>query len=70
MGATNIEQFYEDMDEWDSVFDPTDKPEYSHAQLIRFAEGYAKHLAKCSCGQTQDPDGNCDGSHENKIIKK
>ena len=68
MGATNIEQFYEDMDEWDSVFDPTDKPEYSHDQLIRFAEGYAKHLAKCSCGKTKAEDGSCDGSHKETCV--
>ena len=41
-----IEQFYEDMDEWDKVFDPTDKPEYSHAQLVRFAELWAKKQLK------------------------
>tara|TARA_R110002167_G_scaffold94060_3_gene251460 strand:+ start:471 stop:638 length:168 start_codon:yes stop_codon:yes gene_type:complete len=37
-----IEKFIEEMDEWDTVFDPTDKPEYSHAQLVRFAELWAK----------------------------
>ena len=38
-----IEKFIEEMDEWDTIFDPTDKPEYSHAQLIRFAELWAKN---------------------------
>ena len=37
-----IDQYVEDMDEWDTVFDPTDKPEYSHAQLLRFAELWAE----------------------------
>jgi len=23
---------------------------------------------KCQCGHTEDPDGNCDGSHE-KLVK-
>lgn len=25
---------------------------------------------KCKCGKTQDPNGNCDGSHANKIGSK
>ena len=41
-----IELFYESMDEWDSVFDPTDKPEYSHDQLVRFAELWADNQLK------------------------
>tara|TARA_R110000803_G_scaffold60906_1_gene120459 strand:- start:668 stop:820 length:153 start_codon:yes stop_codon:yes gene_type:complete len=41
-----IEQFCEDMDEWDTVFDPTDKPEYSQAQLVRFAKLWAKKQLK------------------------
>lgn len=27
-----------------------------------------KEPKKCGCGKTQDPNGNCDGSH-NKLIK-
>ena len=34
------------MNEWDTVFDPTDKPEYSHEQLIRFAELWAEEKNK------------------------
>jgi hypothetical protein len=41
-----IDQYVEDMDEWDTVFDPTDKPEYSHAQLLRFAELWAERELK------------------------
>ena len=41
-----IELFYEGMDEWDTVFDPTDKPEYSHDQLIRFARLWADEQLK------------------------
>ena len=37
-----VEQFYEDMDEWDTVFDSAEKPEYSHAQLVRFAKLWAE----------------------------
>ena len=40
-----IEKFIEDMDEWDTVFDPIkkeDKCEYTHEQLVRFAELWAK----------------------------
>ena len=25
-------------------------------------------MNKCACGKTKDKDGNCDGSHSNKII--
>ena len=38
--------FYEGMDEWDTVFDPADKPEYSHDQLIRFARLWADEQLK------------------------
>ena len=41
-----IELFYEDLDEWDSVFDPVDKPEYSHDQLIRFARLWSNEQLK------------------------
>ena len=32
------EQFQESLNEWDTIFDPSEKPEYSQEQLIRFAE--------------------------------
>jgi len=41
-----IDNFVEAMDEWDTVFDPTDKPEYSHEQLLRFAELWAEEQNK------------------------
>jgi hypothetical protein len=41
-----IELFYEEMDEWDSVFNEVDKPEYSHDQLIRFADLWSKEHLK------------------------
>ena len=42
MAENAIEKFIEEMDEWDTIFDPTDKPEYSHAQLVRFAKMWAE----------------------------
>ena len=36
-----IEKFIEEMDEWDTVFDPRGKQEYTEEQLIRFAEMWA-----------------------------
>ena len=44
-----IEKFIEDMDEWDTVFDPIkkeDKCEYTEEQLIRFAELWAEEKIK------------------------
>jgi hypothetical protein len=37
------EEYQESLDEWDTVFDPADKPEYSQEQLIRFAELFAEY---------------------------
>jgi hypothetical protein len=68
MGATTIEKYIEGMDEWDTVFDPGGKQEYTEAQMIRFAVGYAKHLSKCSCGKTKAEDGSCDGSHKETCV--
>ena len=36
------EYLHDKMDEWDTVFDPPTKCEYSEEQLIRFAEVWAK----------------------------
>ena len=37
------EEYQESLGEWDTVFDPADKPEYSQEQLIRFAELFAEY---------------------------
>ena len=36
------EYLHDEMDEWDTVFDPGGKQEYTEEQLIRFAEVWAK----------------------------
>tara|TARA_B110000858_G_scaffold190297_1_gene238079 strand:- start:392 stop:790 length:399 start_codon:yes stop_codon:yes gene_type:complete len=36
--SKTAEQFQESLNEWDTIFDPAEKPEYSQEQLIRFAE--------------------------------
>jgi hypothetical protein len=36
-------EFLNNLDEWDTVFDPNGKREYTEAQLIRFAELYLSH---------------------------
>ena len=36
------EEFLNNMDEWDTVFDPEGKQEYTQEQLIRFAELWAE----------------------------
>ena len=38
----SAKEYLHDMDEWDTVFDPPVKCEYSEEQLIRFAEVWAK----------------------------
>ena len=68
MGAITIEKYIEGMDEWDSVFDPGGKQEYTEDQMKRFAIGYAKHLSKCACGKTKAEDGSCDGSHKQTCV--
>tara|TARA_B110000908_G_scaffold15370_1_gene17514 strand:+ start:344 stop:619 length:276 start_codon:yes stop_codon:yes gene_type:complete len=37
------EQFQESLNEWDTIFDPSEKPEYSQEQLIRFAELFLEY---------------------------
>ena len=38
----DIKEYIDKMDEWDTVFDPPVKCEYTEEQLIRFAEMWAK----------------------------
>ena len=38
----DAEEFLNSIDEWDIIFDPEGKQEYTEAQLIRFAEMWAK----------------------------
>ena len=40
------EYLHDKMDEWDTVFDPGGKQEYTEEQLIRFAEMWAKLKVK------------------------
>jgi hypothetical protein len=40
------EEFQDSLNEWDTIFDPAEKPEYSQDQLIRFAELFAEHKNK------------------------
>ena len=40
------EEYQDSLDEWDTIFDPADKPEYSQEQLIRFAELFAEYKLK------------------------
>tara|TARA_R110000751_G_scaffold260681_1_gene360047 strand:+ start:665 stop:1018 length:354 start_codon:yes stop_codon:yes gene_type:complete len=40
------EEYQDSLSEWDSIFDPAEKPEYSQDQLIRFAELFAEHKNK------------------------
>ena len=37
------EEYQDSLDEWDTVFDSADKPEYSQDQLIRFANLFADY---------------------------
>lgn len=37
------EEYQDSLDDYDEIFDPADKPEYSQDQLIRFAELFAKY---------------------------
>lgn len=32
---------------------------------FKMKEVEVKEPVKCACGQTKDPNGNCDGSHKN-----
>ena len=36
------EYLHDVLDEWDTIFDPPDKCEYTEEQMIRFAEMWAK----------------------------
>jgi len=40
------EEYQESLDEFDTVFDSADKPEYSQDQLIRFANLFADYKLK------------------------
>ena len=37
------EEYQDSLDEWDTIFDPSLKPEYGQDQLIRFAELFAEY---------------------------
>ena len=37
-----------------------------HKKELKEIKDSISNSRKCGCGHTQDPDGNCDGSHNNK----
>jgi len=41
------EEFQESLNEWDTIFDPAEKPEYDQEQLIRFAELFLEYKLNC-----------------------
>tara|TARA_R110000744_G_scaffold110398_5_gene208226 strand:- start:458 stop:613 length:156 start_codon:yes stop_codon:yes gene_type:complete len=40
------EEYQESLDEFDTIFDSADKPEYSQDQLMRFANLFANYKLK------------------------
>ena len=53
---TAAEEFQESLGEWDTIFDPAEKPEYDQDQLIRFAELFAEYKNKsaANCNQCNE----------------